>query len=139
MRKNMDNKGMSVTIAAVMLVGVTVALTLAVSGWVGAFTFQKMETESLVITGASFQGTSGALDNQIIVRMQNSGAEAVTLIKAKVTGYGVDKIIDFSHTTLDGGEYYSLTLDDVGWQSGHQYQIEFLSSKGNKFQTRAST
>ena len=138
MRKKMDNKGMSVTIAAVMLVGVTVALTIAVSGWVGAFTFQKMETESLVITGVTSQGTTGALDNQLIVRIQNSGADDVTLIKAKVTGYDVDKIIDFSHTTLDGGENYSLTLDDVGWSSGYQYKIEFLSSKGNKFQTRAS-
>ena len=102
----MNNKGMSVTIAAVMLVGVTVALTLAVAGWVGALSFGWMETESLVITDVSYQGTPGASDNQIVVRIQNSGAEAVTLIKVRMDGYDVDEIIDFSDITLDGGEYY---------------------------------
>jgi hypothetical protein len=133
----MNNKGMSVTIAAVMLVGVTVALTLAVAGWVGALSFGWMETESLVITDVSYQGTPGASDNQIAVRIQNSGAEDVTLLKARVTGHDVDKIIDFSDITIDGGENYSLTLGNVGWHSGYQYQIEVLSSRGNKFPTTA--
>jgi hypothetical protein len=51
----MNNKGMSVTIAAVMLVGVTVALTLAVTNWVVALSFRWMETESLVITDVPYQ------------------------------------------------------------------------------------
>jgi hypothetical protein len=72
-----------------------------------------------------------------VVRIQNSGAEDVTLLKARVTGHDVDKIIDFSDITIDGGENYSLTLSNVGWHSGYQYQIEFLSSRGNKFPTTA--
>ena len=107
----MNNLGMSVTIAAVLLIGVTVAVTLAVAGWVGALTFQQMETEELVITKVVSQGTSGALDNQIIVIIQNSGAEDVTLLKAKVTGYNVDKIIDFLDITVGGGELINLNLN----------------------------
>ncbi len=133
MRKCMNNLGMSVTIAAVILIGVTVAVTLAVSGWVGALTFQQMETEELVITKVVSQGTSGALDNQIIVIIQNSGAEDVTLLKAKVTGYNVDKIIDFLDITVGGGELINLNLSDVGWNSGYTYQVELLTSRGNKF------
>ena len=129
----MNNLGMSVTIAAVLLIGVTVAVTLAVTGWVGALTFQQMETEELVITKVASQGTSGALDNQIMVIIQNSGAEDVTLLKAKVTGYNVDKIIDFLDITVDGGELINLNLSDVGWSSGYTYEVELLTSRGNKF------
>jgi hypothetical protein len=133
----MNNKGMTVTIAAVMLVGITVALTLAVAYWVGSLSFRWMETESLVITDVFYHGISGDSDNQIVARIQNSGAEAVTLLKARVSGHDVDKIIDFSDITIDGGENYSLTLGNVGWHSGYQYRVEVLSSRGNTFQAKA--
>ena len=129
----MNSKGMSVTIAAVILVGVTVAITIAVAAWVGALIFQWMETEELVLTEVACQGTSGALDNHIVVSIQNSGAEDVTLLKARVTGHNVDKIIDFLDITVGGGEKDNLNLSDVGWHSGYTYQVELLTSRGNKF------
>jgi len=129
----MNSKGMSVTIAAVILVGITVAITIAVAAWVGALASQRMETEELVITDVACQGTSGALDNQIAVSIQNAGAQDVTLLKARVTGYNVDKIIDFLDISFGGGETCHLTLSDVGWHSGYTYQVEILTSRGNKF------
>jgi hypothetical protein len=133
--KKLNNKGMSVAIASVILLSVTVALGLAVSGWITAFSFNSMQTEALWVSDISYQGTSGASDNQIVLTIANPGSYAVTILKVKVTGNNVDQLIDDLGVTIQDGESQTVTLDDVGWISGYKYEFNFLSGRGNNFVT----
>lgn len=134
-RNDMNKKGISPTIAAVILIAVTVAISLAVAAWTGALTFLYMKTEELTIINVSYQGTSGVADNHIVVTLQNTGTTDATLTQAKVSGHVVDKTIDFVDVTISKGEIQTITLNNVGWHSGYPYSIELISSKGNKFPT----
>ena len=133
--KKLNNKGMSVAIASVILLSITVAVALAVGGWISVISLNTMETEALWASDISFQGTSGAEDNQVNVTLANSGNYPVTIIKAKIVGNNVDVIIDISDVTLEGGESQAVTLENIGWISGSKYQFDFLSSRGNTFPT----
>ena len=133
--KKLDNKAMSVAIASVILLSVTVALGLAVSGWITIFSFNSMQTEALWISDISYQGTSGASDNQIILTIANPGSYAVTLVQVKVTGNNVDQLIGDLGVTINEGESQTVTLNDMGWISGYPYQFNFLSGRGNNFVT----
>lgn len=126
---------MSVAIASVILLSITVAVALAVGGWLSVISINSMETEALWASDISFQGTSGAADNQVIVTLANSGNYPVTILKAKIAGNNVDLIIDISDVTLEGGESQTVTLENIGWISGSRYQFDFLSSRGNTFPT----
>ncbi len=136
--KNWDNKGMSVAIASVILLSVTVALGLAVSGWITVFSVNSMETEALWVSDFSYQGQSGASDNQIILTIENPGSYAVTILQVKVTGNNVDQLIDDLAVTIEAGENQIVTLENIGWISGYKYQFNFLSGRGNTFVTTDS-
>jgi FlaG/FlaF family flagellin (archaellin) len=133
--KKLDNKGMSVAIAAVILLSVTVALGLAVSSWITVFSVNSMETEALWVSDISYQGTSGASDNQIVLTIANPASYAVTILQIKVTGNNVDQLTDGLGVTIKAGESQTVTLNDVGWISGYTYQFSFLSARGNNFVT----
>jgi FlaG/FlaF family flagellin (archaellin) len=136
--KKLDNKGMSVAIASVILLSVTVALGLAVSGWITAFSFNSMQTEALWVSDISYQGTSGASDNQVVLTIANPGSYPVTISQVKVTGNNVDQLTGDLGVTIQDGESQTVTLNDVGWITGYTYQFNFLSSRGNNFVTTDS-
>ena len=81
----------------------------------------------------TFSGTSGASNNTIVLYLLNPGTSEVILTEAKVTGYGVDKIIDFNDVTIYEEASEQVTLVNVGWTSGKAYNIELYSSEGNKY------
>ena len=137
-QKNLNNKGMSVAIASVILLSVTVALALAVSGWITVFSVNSMETEALWVSDFSYQGQSGDSDNQIVLTVENPGSYAVTILQVKVTGNNVDQLIDDLDVTIEAGENQIVTLENIGWVSGYKYQFNFLSGRGNNFVTTDS-
>lgn len=94
-----------------------------------------METEALWVSDFSYQGTSGASDNQIALTIANPGSYAVTIRAVKVTGNNVDQLVDNLDVTIRAGESQTITLNDVGWISGYKYQFNFLSARGNNFVT----
>lgn len=126
---------MSVAIASVILLSITLAVALAVSAWVGVISVNSMETESMWVSDISYQGTSGAADNQIVLTIINSGSYSITIRKAKVEGNNIDLITDDLGLTINAGESQVLTLNNTGWISGSKYQFEFLSARGNIFPT----
>lgn len=129
---------MSVAVASVILLSITIAVALAVSGWVGVISVNFMETEALWVSDISYQGTSGASDNQIVLTIENSGSYSVTILKARVTGNNVDLITDHTDVTIKGGESQVLTLNNIGWISGYKYNFDFLTARGNNFVTTDS-
>jgi len=128
-----SRKALSPVVAAIILIAVTVAVSIAVAAWMGALTFTFMKTEQLSFTAVTFSGTTGNSTNSIVLTLQNTGTSDVTLTDARVTGYLVDKTIDFTDVTISKGASGTVTLSNVGWYTGKAYNIELHSSTGNKF------
>ena len=128
-----SKKALSPVVAAIILIAVTVAVSIAVAAWMGSLTFTFMETEQLSFTQVEFQ--TPTTNTRIVVTLQNTGTTDMVIIQATVTGYEVDEVVDFTDVTVDAGDSPSITIDmtsDV-WTAGKAYNIELLSSKGNKF------
>jgi len=131
-----SRKALSPVVAAIILIAVTVAVSIAVAAWMGALTFTFMKTEQLSYSQVKFVGTSGDAANYINVTVQNTGTSDVTLVDARVTGYGIDKTIDFTDVLVKKGDVATIKLSNVGWTSGKAYDIELHSTTNTKFPTR---
>jgi flagellin-like protein len=129
-----SKKALSPVVAAIILIAVTVAVSIAVAVWMGSLSFNFMNTENLQITNVAF---SGATDNAINVTVLNTGTTDVTIVSCTVTGLGAGGAgtIDTPDPALIGeGESEDLDITLAGtWTAGNLYNIELLSSKGNKF------
>jgi len=133
-----SKKALSPVVAAIILIAVTVAVSIAVAAWMGSLTFTFMETEQLTITKTAFGGT----DNKAItVTVMNTGTTDVVINAANVAGYNVTSAVtvDSSPVTLGEGTTTAVVINlaagaNDGWTAGSAYNIELLSTKGNKFQ-----
>jgi hypothetical protein len=97
-----------------------------------SLTFTFMETEELKIASVTF----GTDNSTITVKVQNTGTTDVSIIAAvTVTGYGVTGGTTTS-ATVGKGDTATFTVTLIGseqWSEGKSYNVELLSSKGNKF------
>ena len=134
-----SKKALSPVVAAIILIAVTVAVSIAVAAWMGSLTFTFMETEQLTITKVAFSGS----DKKVItLTVMNTGTTDVVINAANVAGYNVTTspvTITGSPVTLGKGTTTPVIITlaagaDDGWTSGSAYNIEILSTKGNKFQ-----
>jgi len=130
-----SKKALSPVVAAIILIAVTVAVSIAVAAWMGSLTFTFMETEELKITSIDFDTTG----NTITVNYQNTGTTDVTITGATVTGGNVTTATLTSATVLKGTSdsidvTVSAAAGDTVLLAGTAYNVELLSSKGNKFQ-----
>ena len=130
-----NKKALSPVVAAIILIAVTVAVSIAVAAWMGSMTFGFMATEQITITKVEFL-PSGAVNNVTRVTVLNTGTTDVILSSATVTGFGVITVsLDNSPVTI--GESltvpFNVTITSGTWTAGSTYTVELLSSKGNKF------
>jgi len=130
-----NNKGMSVAIASVILISVAIASTLAVSGWIGAFSVDLMETEALWVSDILYQGTSGASDKQIMLTVKNTGSYSLVVIEVKIIGGTLDLTINNLVVSINDAESQTITLENVGWVKGSNYQFDLRTSRQNTFVT----
>jgi len=131
MRKLLKSKkALSPVVAAIILIAVTVAVSIAVAAWMGSLTFTFMATEELKITSLDFDTTTDV----ITVNYINTGTTDVTISGATVTGGNVTSAT-LSEVTLDKGSSGSIdvTVSANTLIEGITYNVELLSSKGNKF------
>ena len=126
-----SKKALSPVVAAIILIAVTVAVSIAVAAWMGSLTFTFMDTEELRITKVDFS-VSGAGMN---VTVLNTGATDVVISSANIVGSGITGTPTIIGSPVTIGEGQSVELDiNVGtWSAGNTYNIELLSTKGNKF------
>ena len=123
-----SKKALSPVVAAIILIAVTVAVSLAVAAWMGALTFTFMGTEQLDIRSISWG------DGEFTVTIYNTGTTPVTITQIWVNN--IDKtdsssIADSSLTISDGG-HDTITVT-YQYSNGTSYQITIVTSKGNKF------
>jgi flagellin-like protein len=135
-----SRKALSPVVAAIILIAVTVAVSIAVAAWMGALTFTFMKTEELKITSMTFGPNaggvySGGVNNTIVLQIRNSGTSKVTVSEtivndvAKTPGTG-------SKLVYEAGETGTITIYMGGttaptyWTSGNKYKVSLLSSTG---------
>ena len=84
MRKLLKSKkALSPVVAAIILIAVTVAVSIAVAAWMGSLTIGFMETSELTITEVDFTiGEPGS----ITVYVTNSGTSKFTVNRIRVNG-----------------------------------------------------
>jgi len=133
MRKLLKSKkALSPVVAAIILIAVTVAVSIAVAAWMGSLTFTFMATEELKITSIAFTGAPA--NNTITVNVLNTGTTDVSIVATvTVSGYGVTGGITPTDTVGKGEPGTFIVTLTGTWSNGRSYNVELLSSKGNKF------
>ena len=134
MRKLLKSKkALSPVVAAIILIAVTVAVSIAVAAWMGSMTFQFMETEQITITSMTFTENASGNDT-ILVAVLNTGTTDVIITgTVTVTGNGMDAA-STALAPVIAGNTGSFTVQLNGeLAAGSPYNVELLSTKGNKF------
>jgi len=124
-----SRKALSPVVAAIILIAVTVAVSIAVAAWMGALTFTFMKTEELKITSMTFGGTSGVANNTIILSIRNSGTSKVTVTESRINDVGKT----FGGTAAyDAGATGTITvyMGANSWSTGNKYKVSLLSATG---------
>jgi flagellin-like protein len=128
MRKLLKSrKALSPVVAAIILIAVTVAVSIAVAAWMGSLTIGFMETSELTVVDVTFTGT-----NMMNVSVTNSGTADVTISQVRVNG---DTITAANWELTSGNTAIAPGADDYveitsAWTSGNKYSINFFAKDG---------
>jgi flagellin-like protein len=129
MRKLLKSKkALSPVVAAIILIAVTVAVSIAVAAWMGSLTIGFMETSEVTVTQMTFAGTSGAADNTIVVSLTNSGTSDVTISLVKLNS--VTATSSDTPLQIAAGDPDTLTITAAGWTAGNKYSINMFATDG---------
>jgi len=132
-----SKKALSPVVAAIILIAVTVAVSIAVAAWMGALTFGFMGgAEELNILSVTYDEDN----SQVSIKVTNSGSGTVTIsdIQIDSTSY-----TDYTNATvspslpndLDKGvtRTYTITFGSWPFQSGAKYEFTVVTAKGHQF------
>ena len=126
-----SKKALSPVVAAIILIAVTVAVSIAVAAWMGALTFGFMGgSEQLKIVSVQFTNSTGTL--QIKVTLQNTGAGDVVITSAKVGDTVISSITVSPDSTVEAGTSATVTFN-YDWSPGQSYNIGIVTKAGNVF------
>jgi len=134
-----SKKALSPVVAAIILIAVTVAVSIAVAAWMGSLTFTFMETEECKAIGVHFSivGSNGYLN----VTIMNTGTTDVTVSAVTVAGPDITTTSTIVGGTADltkgSTEVVDIQLGGA-WAAGKAYSVELVSTKGNKFSYTAT-
>jgi flagellin-like protein len=131
-----SKKALSPVVAAIILIAVTVAVSIAVAAWMGALTFTFMGTEQLEVQGATFGGAASAANNTITLSVQNTGTADLTIASYKLGVGGI--AVDITDVEVTQGSTASVVCTDTDWDSGTTYDIYLITSTGKQFPYRAT-
>jgi flagellin-like protein len=120
-------KAISPVIAAIILIAVTVAVSIAVAVWMGAITFNYIETRELQITNMQFVGTTGNSTNTIVLSVTNQGSGKVTVQMVRVN----DIFGTWTGTSAyNAGDEGTITVTSPTWIAGNKYRIGLIATDG---------
>jgi len=128
-------KALSPVVAAIILIAVTVAVSIAVAAWMGALTFTFMKTEELKITNLEFY-TSGGTE-YLNATVTNPGTSKVTVSTVRVNDVAITATITGSLEWAAGNSHEIMFAYD--WTSGNKYKVTLLSSSGTTVAAYEST
>jgi len=119
-----SRKALSPVVAAIILIAVTVAVSIAVAAWMGALTFTFMKTEELKIVSHTW-GT-----NSISLKVRNTGTSALTLSGAEVNNGAPTS--QNATGPLPSNQEATVTIG-YSFTSGQKYEFAIKTAAGNKY------
>jgi len=124
-------KALSPVVAAIILIAVTVAVSIAVAAWMGALTFTFMKTEELKVINIVW----GASNANAVLTVKNSGTATLTVNQVKVNDGTATMTVGGANTvTLDPGISATITVTRTGnFTSGTKYEFAFYTATGNRY------
>jgi len=127
-----SRKALSPVVAAIILIAVTVAVSIAVAAWMGALTFTFMKTEELSFTSYTWDSTSPITWIQIAVK--NTGSSDMTISDVRVNDVAAADDGITTPYSLTAGNTVTLNVTRTGgYTSGVKYEFTVISAKGNTF------
>ena len=125
---------MSPVVAAIILIAVTVAVSIAVAAWMGALTFTWMGYEDIEINACTWTWVDGTA-NEITITIENTGTKDVTINNLKINHLGVsnddvDPKPPFVYHTADPALPLTITYP---YTNGSSYDIAVVTSSGHEF------
>ena len=130
-----SKKALSPVVAAIILIAVTVAVSIAVAAWMGALSFGFMGTEQLTFTGYEWASPGDTTVPWITITVKNTGSADLSIAEIRVdgttSGVTVDKSLPYS---LPKGQSVTFNITITGgFTRGTAYEFTVLTSKGNLF------
>ena len=137
-----SKKALSPVVAAIILIAVTVAVSIAVAAWMGSLTIGFMDTKELTITDVSFVD-SGAPDYNAVsidLNVTNSGTSAVTVATVKVNGLTISGVTGDPDLTIEAGDSTTtISIPYTTWESGTNYSVTLFTTDGTLVGTYTDT
>lgn len=127
-------KALSPVVAAIILIAVTVAVSIAVAAWMGALTISFMgSTEELKIIDVYYDN----MENKTKIEVRNIGTGAVTISDIRIDGTSYETLVSPElPEDLDKGDSRIFTIsfgNNWAFKSGVSYEFTILTSRGNPF------
>ena len=117
---------MSPVVAAIILIAVTVAVSIAVAAWMGALTFTWMGYES-----AEIQTITWTPMDSFTITVYNDGTKDITVNHVEVN-YQKRTVAQTLPTALETGN--TMTLDvTFTYKNGTAYDVSVVTSSGQEF------
>jgi flagellin-like protein len=121
-----SRKALSPVVAAIILIAVTVAVSIAVAAWMGALTFTFMKTEELKIISHTWASDRSYID----LKVKNTGTGSLTLSEVRVND--VVTTSNVTSTPLSPGSSVVIRVTK-SFSSGVKYEFAILTTTGNKY------
>ena len=138
-----SKKALSPVVAAIILIAVTVAVSIAVAAWMGSLTIGFMETSELTVVDVTYSNTTDPLvtstGDLMNVTVINSGTADTTISQVRVNGNTITTwVLDSGTTSIAPGEtdYVEITSD---WTDGNKYAITMFAKDGTLIGSFTST
>jgi archaeal type IV pilus assembly protein PilA len=129
MRKFFRNKkALSPVVAAIILIAVTVAVSIAVAAWMGSLTLGFMDTPELTITDINFN-IGDSSNGRIFVYTTNTGTASFTVTRIRVNGENASNWTSADDNSIDPGnsETFTITHEIV---AGQKYAVSIYDIDG---------
>jgi hypothetical protein len=121
-------------VAAIILIAVTVAVSIAVAAWMGALTFTFMKTEELKVLGSTWATGRTYID----LSVKDTGSSALTVNQIRVNDASNGTLTNA--VSLTGGSSATLRvlassygLTGNVFASGTKYEFEIFTATGNEY------
>jgi len=122
-----SKKALSPVVAAIILIAVTVAVSIAVAAWMGSLTIGFMETSEVTITDIAFTKVTGDDNDQIVLTVSNTGTSAVTISMVKLNSATATSTAPVTLTAGQTGGTITLTEE---FTTGNKYAINLFATDG---------
>ena len=129
-----SKRALSPVVAAIILIAVTVAVSIAVAAWMGALTFTFMGYEKLGITKVTWLWNSDPALRTFTITVNNTGTKDLTIDHvevnyARISAGSINPTTPYPRKT---GEWVDFTIT-YAYANGTAYDVSVVSASGYKF------